>query len=92
MISQQLIHRIFYYYADRLNSSSIVRRLFKNSDFVWQRLNLSPIAEVDRLLLTWKTVDKLMPSCGTNFRGELKKLAAEKEKKVLQFVYKIERM
>ena len=36
------------------------------------------MVEDDRLLVTWKTLEKLLLSMWANFRGELKILAAQK--------------
>ena len=67
IISLQWINCRLYYYIYQSNGSSIVRQWFKNRYFVWHRLNLPSIAEVDRLLVTFKTVDKLLLSMWAEF-------------------------
>ena len=60
MIAQQWIYHTLYSYADQSNSSSIIWQSFENRYFVWQRLKLLSIVEVDWLLATWNKVDRLL--------------------------------
>ena len=57
----KILYRWFYY-INRYNGSSIIQWLFKNLKFVWQRLNILSIVKVDILLVTWKTMDKMLLS------------------------------
>ena len=82
------IDRIFYYYVDQLDGSSIVRGLIKNREFVWLILNLSSIVEVDLLLAAWKKVDRLSLSMWADFLRWAKILASEKGKKYCNFCRK----
>ena len=52
------------------------------------------IIEVDQFLATWKTVDRLVLSMWADFLRRALKLVAEEvlKNKVLQCLYKIERM
>ena len=74
MIAWQCIDCIFYYYVDRSNSSLIVRWLFENQDFIWRRLKLLSIVEVNRLLVIRKMLDRLLLSMWANFMRWSKKV------------------
>ena len=75
------IDRILYYYIYQLNGKSIVRWWFENVVFVWRILKLLLIIEVDQLLVTCKTVDRLMLSVWDKVSGQDKNVAAEKDQK-----------
>ena len=94
IIAQQYIDRIFNHYVYQLYSSLIVWWWSKNQDFVWCRLKLLLIVEVDRLLMTWKIVDRILLSMWFNFSRWAKKLTDKKalKNKITQVVYKIERL
>ena len=82
MIALILIDLGFYYCIDRSNVRLVVGWLFEYWDFVWRRLRLLYVVELDRLLVTCKTVDRLILSMWTDFLMWNKKLAAEKYLKI----------
>ena len=50
----------YFLFSERLTCSSPISGLFENQYSVWRISNLSSIIEVDRLLATWKTLDRLL--------------------------------
>ena len=90
MIARRWIDCIFYYYIYLPNSRSIVWWSFENCNFFRQILKLYSIVEVNRLLATWKKVNRLMLSMWYDFWGWSKQFSGWKssKNKVLQFLYK----
>ena len=77
MISQRWIDCILYYNVNQSNGISIIWWLFENRDFILQRLKILLIVEVDHLLMTWKTFDRMLLRLWENFFSWAKNLDAE---------------
>ena len=81
----------FITFVDRLSRRLAVKWLIKNWDFVQRRLKIFLIVEVNQLLVTWKTVYRLMLSMWADFSSWAKTVGWWKDlkNKALKFVYKI---
>ena len=84
MIDRRWIGCCFYYHVDWSNGSSIVWWLFENRDFVWQKLNLPSIVEVNLLLVTCKMVDRLILSMWDYFLRWYKTIGCWKVSKTIK--------